>query len=586
MLWATNRQSVLPVHRGFELIETRSIEPVVRHGSGFCRPISCLVLHVTTITALWTYIITARNERPIVPADLFLATFHHRWKVAVWTVLVAGISILALIVWPRKYESEAKLFLRLGRESVSLDPTATTGATIQVLESRENQLNSAREMLKSRVLLEQVVESIGAETILHGSPTERLPGVGVMFEEWGRSISSLFSTISSIGSPASVSADEKAIDKLSKSIHVSLAKNSSVISVECTARNSKLAQAIMQSFLEAYGKQHLSANRTSGSLKFFETQTSQCKHELDTAAEELRDVKNEFGLISIAAEKQAVQTQLTHAEDALMSAKASLASTEASTANLRKALTNIPETLTTQQTTGFANVAADHMQQEYFKLLISTNELLAKLGESHPLVKISRDHARELQQIVDKQSVDRTQTTIGVNPSRQSLELDLRREEALAASLLTKVAVLTDQYAVFQQRFGALNEHEVRITDLERRVAIAEAKYRNYADHLEQARIGDALEANLISNLNIVQPPSLVEKPVSPKPLILFGLTLVVIVVGNIVLVLGSEYLDHQFRRTEQGPIRSRRDDNTPWPRVPTSESVFAERSSQPPLKG
>lgn len=499
---------------------------------------------------------------------------------------MTGISILALIVWPRKYESEAKLFLRLGRESIALDPTATTGATIQVQESRENQLNSAREMLKSRVLLENVVESIGAEAILNGLPSERTPGVGDMVAKWAKAVSSLVSAIGLMGSSSNVSPDEKAIDKLSKSIHISLAKNSSVISLQCTARNSKLAQAIMQSFLDAYGKQHLSANRTAGSLKFFETQASQCKQELDTAVEELRDVKNEFGLISISAEKQAVQTQVTHFEDALMGAKASLASTEASTANLRKALTNIPETLTTQQTTGFANGAADYMQQEYFKLLISANELLAKLGENHPLVKISREHARELQQIVDKQSVDRTQTTIGVNLSRQSLELDLRREEALAASLLVKVAVLTDQYAIFQQRFGTLNQREVRINELERRVAIAETTYRKYADHLEQARIGDALEANRISNLNIVQPPSLVEKPVSPKPLVLFGLTLVVIAVGNIVLVLGSEYLSRQFRRPDEGSFRSRHDENKPRPRVPASESVFAERSKQTPIKG
>ena len=105
-----------------------------------------------------------RVERPITPAELVQVTLRHKGKAFVWSIVVAAVAVGVLVAWPRKYESEAKLFVRLGRESVALDPTATTGATVQVQESRENQLNSARDMLRSRALLEAVVAKIGAET--------------------------------------------------------------------------------------------------------------------------------------------------------------------------------------------------------------------------------------------------------------------------------------------------------------------------------------------------------------------------------------------------------------------------------------
>jgi polysaccharide biosynthesis protein PslE len=530
--------------------------------------------------------ISPRIERPIAPADLVKALSRHRRKALAWSLLVAGMSLVALIIWPRTYESDAKLFLRLGRESIAVDPSATTGATIQVQESRENQLNSARDMLKSRALLERVVETIGVEMILKGSPKPSQTEVAEKTSTFGSTLSALVSSIKSISSLTDVSSEEKAVNKLSKSIGVSLAKNSSVINVHCKAKNAKLARDILQSFLDAYREQHLSANRTAGSLRFFETQASQSKQELDTAVAELRDAKNAFGLISISTEQQAVQSQLTQLEENLMAAKAALASSEASSASLRKSLESTPETLTTQQTTGFANAAADHMQHEFFKLLISVNEQQVKLGENHPLVKIARDHARELEQVLDKQPADRAQTTIGINLSRQSLELDLQREEALVASTLAKVDLLTSQYASFQQRLEALNQHEVRINDLERRVSIAESKYRSYADHLEQARIGDALEASRISNLNIVQPPSLVEKPVNPKPLVIFGLAFVAIIAGSLVLVFGSEYLERERWETDHGRTRPHYDRQESWTRAPLLEPAFAERCTQAPQKG
>ena len=102
-----------------------------------------------------------------------------------------------------------------------------------------------------------------------------------------------------------------------------------------------------------------------------------------------------------------------------------------------------------------------------------------------------------------------------------------------------------------QQRTRDLNEHEVLIADLERQVIIAETSYRSYMDHLEQVRIGDALEVDRISNVNVVQPPSLIRTPVSPKPTLILGAGLLVAVFGALGLALGSEYLDNSLRTPE-----------------------------------
>ena len=81
--------------------------------------------------------------------------------------VLAG-TALVTILSPRAYRSQAKLFVRLGRENATLDPTATVGQApvVAVQQSRENEINTAVEILKSRVLTEKVVDAVGPAAIL------------------------------------------------------------------------------------------------------------------------------------------------------------------------------------------------------------------------------------------------------------------------------------------------------------------------------------------------------------------------------------------------------------------------------------
>lgn len=47
-----------------------------------------------------------------------------------------------MLVWPKKFESEAKLMIRVGRESVVLDPTATTSQTLMLQKTQEEEVNA------------------------------------------------------------------------------------------------------------------------------------------------------------------------------------------------------------------------------------------------------------------------------------------------------------------------------------------------------------------------------------------------------------------------------------------------------------
>ncbi len=72
--------------------------------------------------------------------DYLLPVFRFKWRVV--AVLAVAMTAAALWVWlaPRKYASESKLFVRLGRENIALDPTVNRSEVVGVNASREAEM--------------------------------------------------------------------------------------------------------------------------------------------------------------------------------------------------------------------------------------------------------------------------------------------------------------------------------------------------------------------------------------------------------------------------------------------------------------
>src|SRR5437868_672234 len=92
------------------------------------------------------------------PHALRQLIWRQRWKIVATVVLCMSATAAFTALSPLTYRSEAKLFVRAGRESVTLDPMATTRSTAN--DSRDSELNSIQELLASRLILERVVDQI------------------------------------------------------------------------------------------------------------------------------------------------------------------------------------------------------------------------------------------------------------------------------------------------------------------------------------------------------------------------------------------------------------------------------------------
>ncbi len=455
-----------------------------------------------------------------------------------------GLVVLALIFLPRTYTSNARLFVRLGKESVGLDPTATISKTVDVDGSREHEINSEIEILRSRLLLEEVVNKLGPQYVISG--TEGATAESSWFDLVLAPVD-----IARTWMHGDISPTEHAVTELSKTISITSPKKSNIIIVKAQGRDPKHAQRLLQTFVDAYMVSHAKANRTEGSYEFFVGQSKLLADQLKDANAELRDEKNALGLVSLEGQQQNVQDHASKIEAALLENERALAHSEAKIAALKESLTRLPAELDAEQTV-LPNTGADAMRNELYKLQIQEKEASSRFTALHPHVIALRRQVADTQRILDEQESSRHQTTKKLSTVHLAAQTELTTAEALASAQRAEGKSLRDQLKSIQSKIKTLNGSEARIADLSRQVDLLETNYRDYVANREQARIDQALSSDRISNVNIIQPASFVAKPSSPRILLSLIAGFVLAAGGSVMLAFVCEHFDPSLKTTDQ----------------------------------
>ena len=415
--------------------------------------------------------------------------------------------------------SEAKLFVRLGRESVALDPTATTGQVISLNESRDNEINSVFESLKSREVLAAVVAEVGAEVVLGKDSTQAAAQTASTFP-----LAALF---------VPYSYEDEAIKHLARHLGLSHAKKSSIINISYQAQSPELARTIVTRLVDQARETHMRVNRTDGSLEFFTTQVKMLRDKVAELEAERNELKGRTGVANLPEQIALKLRQIDELQTKLVETESSLEATAAELTSQRESLASIPETIVASETTGMPNSAIDGLREQLFTLQARELELEARYDESHPQRVELHKQVAAVQDLFEKEPVQ-TQVEEQHNQVHQEIELALRHNESSVISLAAHAKALRDKIVPLRADLSQLVDCETQLAQLDREISIETTNYIKYCENLEQARINQELETTNISNLNVLQKPSYSITPASPKPLVNLGLGLVVALAASV----------------------------------------------------
>jgi polysaccharide biosynthesis transport protein len=458
---------------------------------------------------------------------------------------------LTIIVWPRTYVSHAELLFQVGRESVALDPTVTTGQTMILQKSQEEDINSALQILQSRQVLEMVVESLGEDAILSGhlpsSGPEKAPSILSRIVGLARSV--VDTGISASGLHDDISDHEMALMRLSGCIEYDAPKKSTVITVEATSKSPEMAQAIAQNVVDAFLKLHSQTMQTKGSRDFFIAQTESATKRLLEAQGKKRRFLEERKLVSIEAKQDMMKEQMSSIETDLLTTQRELEQALAKSKQLDTDIVKLQDITTAaeQENTG-TNWGA--LRQRVYELELQELKETTKYTDGHKVLEATRKELVGARKILNdfKNTELRDKNTVP-NPLKQKLQEELKLNDSLIAGLRSAIEQRRSQLSRLEGEVTELLRDANELSQVERDIDQYASSLRLLREKEEEARVIDELRMGGISSVNQFQPATLVERPIKPNKKLLMA----AFVMLGLVSGLGLAYL----REVNSGAVRT-----------------------------
>jgi uncharacterized protein involved in exopolysaccharide biosynthesis len=405
------------------------------------------------------------------------------------------------------------LFVRLGRESVTVDPTASaTGQVVKLSDSQQREIQSVIDIMRSDYLLERVVDDLGPERILTAreegaKKPSPFPWLDQAMDKVNEQIPIVRDYLADFKLADPSNPRAKAIQHLGKRVKISSEEQSNVITMRVRAESPKLSQEIATKILEGFQDRHIQAHRSEGAYGFFVDQSELAKKALDEKEVELRDAKNYAGFTSVGDQRAVLTERLKRVELGLLDALSELEGMKAKTQDYNQALGQVPERIESQAIVGLTNTSRDAMRGQLYDLENQLSDLRSKMKEDHPLVVKKKDQLNKAKELYADERVA-PQVTTAVNAVHQEIKVAYLLGQADGAASNARIRELKDQREQILTEISDLNSKEIVIGDLEREIQVLDNKYRRYIDSLEQARIDEALQQDRLSSINVIQSPS------------------------------------------------------------------------------
>jgi len=462
------------------------------------------------------------RSHPFKLREMLEILFRDRWRIGLAFAISFGVVLVAALLVPARYPSDARLLVRLGHEYVYVaEPSGAASGAMPVWFSRDEALNAETEILSSGDVVRGAITRVG---LAHLYP----------------------SLAKGRNDPQRPKLDE-AVDKFRKAFTAELVKDSTVLRLSFSHPDPVVAQQALQALVASYLDRRR-AVFSDAHVRFLGEQAAQAGQRLAAAEARLAAFKREHGIVNYEQQMTLLLQQGNEIELQLNASSSQVETARARAGKLRQLTRETPANLVVYSET----LGDPQTPKQLLELRLKEQGLSARYLESNPLVLDAHKEVVEAERFLAEQQRNPPKN---VRTARNQLldqaQLDLLRATSDESALAGGRDVLQARLQEIRQRADALSAQQARFNALALEQKLMEESYGNYARKLEGARIDEAREQKERTNVSVLQDAS---RPLSStsvrRPLLLIGF---VFSVGIALLVaLLSEALRTGFQLPEQ----------------------------------
>jgi len=466
----------------------------------------------------------------ISPRDLVAPLFRRQRILAITFLSIVAIIVLASFVWPAPYKAQMSILVNHER----LDPIISTESSNQTPIYGNNEvsleeINSEAELLKSRDVLEKVVQASGL-----AKPH------GVSLFDWIR--------------PRQTDDDRlaRAVRQLAKDLKIEIGSNSNIIYISYSSHDPTLCYSVLSNLGRFYLEKHMTVHRPPGSFEFFSEETTRYQRELAESEQRLRDFAVKRGGAAPNVVQADLAQQLSASIGQLHGVQELIATDQQRIRSDEQQLSVTPQRSPTLQASSPPDKLLDDLNAALLAAQAKRTQLSIKYDAGYPLVQEADAEVAQAKSAITKaEQMKYVTDTTDRDPTFELLREDLAKSRTDLAGQLADLAATKRSITSLQAQLVDLDQAALTEDDLRRNEKADEGNYLLYLSKREQARTSEALDKTRIANVAIAVPPSL---PVLP----VYGISLVIIVALGAGMTLGigaaygADFLDPTFHTPSQ----------------------------------
>lgn len=440
--------------------------------------------------------------------EIAAAVFRYKWLIlGAFLFPLLACATVPLLMTP-VYEAQARVLVKAGREFI---PRADLpgGAQTSPQTTMREIVDTVTQILTSIDLIQDVLQDVTVGTLYPG-----LAGA------------------TPVGTPP----EDVALRAFIGDLVVAPVRLTNVIEIRLRNRARQVAVAALNAALARFQERHVRA--------FSESRTGALEAEVGNNLRVLAQVQTEraayvaaHNLFSLADQRTLLVQQRVRRIQELQDAEMRAGSLDRLISHLRAELGRQPPTITLQTTTQPSAVAEGALRRVQ-ELQQRERELLATLSADHPQVRAVRGSLEAIQQAVTRGGQQTAAVSTGINPLITTLKTQLATAEADLAPLPWRMATLKVAIETDDARLKQISEVEAELRRLDARISDIETATSSLRQRLAEARVSDQLDRAHVAGLSVIQHPTALDRPVSPRKMYFFlgGLVLSLLSGGAAVL--------------------------------------------------
>jgi len=428
-------------------------------------------------------------EEGSIPWLQLLETVWRRGKL-VLAVGLAGAVIVAAWVWltPPLYRAHA---------SIQLGAQRVTGPRTDAMADKG--IESEVAMLSSPTLVKEALESLG--------PAPRRPAV----EHTWNPFNAAYRWFHHLPAPDPL--DER-VRAVAQNIEANRVEETNVVEVAYRGGNPKWAANFVNTLVAKHIERIARLSEQTDTRHFYQGQRDVVYRRLEAARDALNRFRERQGSDLAPGDDAELHKAMAELDTERATADSQLAEAQARVGYLSKEIGRHPAKITSE-----AEVHADDsvrtLEARLTQLEVQRSEMLTKYTPTSTMVTGVDAQIAEVRKLLKGQVTEKASTKTAVNPTFQTVEVELVQRQAEQAALNARVRALAAAQGKVRAQIDRLANLSPELERLQNDEKSANEAYLDYLRKSEEARLGRALDQSGLVNINLLEPA---EVPDSPEP--------------------------------------------------------------------